>query len=166
MLGLILTCTRLILNLIFICGAGFHYASVAEVDKEQSHMSFTGMQNYSNYINICLLVTIPHIFLLAADRSNYDTFISAEADTDVTKRLLHENDGSTLTQTKSEYASSTAIIEDTKENEKELARRIPWGYFLSHPAALTLLFAYWVMSWIGMLQMRFHIQRYGIKNIF
>ena len=44
-----------------------------------------------------------------------------------------------------------SIISDTEANLKDVARRIPWGHFIRDPVSLTLLFAFYTMSFIGFM---------------
>lgn len=46
-----------------------------------------------------------------------------------------------------------SIINDTDDNLKEVARRIPWGHFIRDPVSLTLLYAYFTMSFIGFMSL-------------
>jgi hypothetical protein len=63
--------------------------------------------------------------------------------------------GSPYTSYGRERGDSVAysIISDTRANEADAARRIPWGHFFRHPTARTMLLAWWVMAWIGFLML-------------
>lgn len=118
---------------------------MADVNQEQGVMTFTGEPSIA-----LPLFTHPCPLLSVNDEREYHNAINSENEEDYSNRhpLLASEDARPH---KIEHPEATAIIEDTKDSAEELARRIPWGYFLGHPASRTLLFAYWVMSWIGIL---------------
>ena len=171
---------------IYYFSIGFRYTSMADVNEEQSHMTFTGTVcgervcvsvrhliacgwSY-NCVICCILwnvrvtfiscyimhddnIYLPYFSPTVDNRREYHKVLVDEEEADtmssVHTHLLSYQEESGGKQEKVEFPNATAIIEDTKNSAKELARRIPWGYFLVHPASRTLLFAYWVMSWIG-----------------
>jgi hypothetical protein len=115
---------------------------MADINEEQTTMTFTGHFHLNtNTIHIFLSLH----FNAANDEREYHNAIDDE--NDMARHPLLANEESR--PAKIENPQATAKIEDTKDSAQELARRIPWGYFLAHPASRTLLFAYWVMSWIG-----------------
>lgn len=46
-----------------------------------------------------------------------------------------------------------SIISDTREQEHDVARRIPWGHFLRNRTSLVLLLTWWVVAWIGFMML-------------
>lgn len=47
--------------------------------------------------------------------------------------------------------ATSIISEDGVAEKEDIARRIPWGQFVTHPLALTVLFSYWVFSFVGFM---------------
>jgi MFS family permease len=89
------------------------------------------------------------VFTTSADLEGDDEVLDGNGDVDeyLTRSLLAHRD---LERDRA-LSVTCSIISDTEENLKEVARRIPWGHFLKDPTSLTLLFAYYTMSFIGFM---------------
>ncbi len=118
-----------LLNLCRFLILGHRYTSVAEINREQDE---NGSVQYTHEI-----------------RNRKPFSGDASFSPDKSNPLLYDQDGKEIIMSDGLRDRACSIISDTRENEQDVARRIPWGHFLKHPTSRTLLFTWWVVAWIG-----------------